>query len=167
MVVFTCETCYATLKKNQVDKHCEGKCRSAWHFTCVECGKTFGGFEYKEHNECMTEVQKYQGIFIQKQRELKQVLKQQEKDKKNGNNAGAEETKDEVQPETDKTKALRKFLKSGKGFKGWADTAEELLEEVKNLFVHLIVERETNEGKEIHQEDHQDLQTIEIISRVI
>ena len=64
MVVFTCETCYATLKKNQVDKHCEGKCRSAWHFTCVECGKTFAGFDYKEHNECMTEVQKYQGMFI-------------------------------------------------------------------------------------------------------
>ena len=80
----------------------------------------------------MTEVQKYQGIFIQKQRELKQVLKQQEKDKKNGGN---EETKgeDEDQPEGEKTKALRKFLKSGKGFKGWADTAEEMLEEVKNI----------------------------------
>jgi cell growth-regulating nucleolar protein len=54
MVVFICETCQETIKKNQVDKHC-GRCRNAWHFTCIECGKTFGGFEFKEHNECMTE----------------------------------------------------------------------------------------------------------------
>ena len=59
MVVFTCETCFAVLKKQQIDKHCVGKCRDAWGFTCVECGKTFEGYEYKEHNECMTEVQKY------------------------------------------------------------------------------------------------------------
>ena len=33
--------------------------------------------------------------------------------------------------ESEKTKKLRKFLKSGKAFKGWADTAEEMLEEVR------------------------------------
>ena len=65
-----------------MDKHCETKCRGAWHFTCVECGKTFGGFEYKEHNECMTEVQKYQGKFIERQREMKQQEKQKNKDRK-------------------------------------------------------------------------------------
>ena len=49
MVVFACETCFATLKMQQVDKHCAGKCRDAWGFTCVECGKTFEGYDYKEH----------------------------------------------------------------------------------------------------------------------
>ena len=71
MVTFTCETCYAVLKKNQVDKHCVGKCRNAWAFTCVECAKTFEGYDYKEHNECMTEVQKYQGQFLAKKRQEK------------------------------------------------------------------------------------------------
>ena len=61
MAVFTCELCFAILKKNQIDKHCIGKCKDAWAFTCVECGKTLEGYEYKDHNECMTEVQKYQG----------------------------------------------------------------------------------------------------------
>lgn len=61
MVVFACETCFATLKMQQVDKHCAGKCRDAWGFTCVECGKTFEGYDYKEHKQCMTEVEKYQG----------------------------------------------------------------------------------------------------------
>ena len=56
MVTFTCENCFATLKKQQVDKHCTGKCKDSWFFTCIECGKTFGGYDYKEHNECMTEI---------------------------------------------------------------------------------------------------------------
>ena len=56
MVTFTCELCFAILKKQQIERHCAGKCKDAWYFTCIECGKTFGGYEYKEHNECMTEV---------------------------------------------------------------------------------------------------------------
>ena len=71
MVTFVCELCFAVLKKQQIDKHCTGKCKNAWGFTCVECGKTFEGFDYKDHNECMTEVQKYQGQFLQKKREEK------------------------------------------------------------------------------------------------
>ena len=59
MAVFICETCGATLKKQQVDKHCETKCRNAWHFTCVECMMTFEGFDYKDHNMCMTETTKF------------------------------------------------------------------------------------------------------------
>ena len=83
MVTFTCELCFAILKKQQVDKHCVGKCRNAWAFTCVECGKTFEGFDYKDHNECMTEVQKYQGQFLQKKREEKAEKKEKEmQDKK-------------------------------------------------------------------------------------
>ena len=126
MVVFSCETCYATLKKNQVDKHCETKCRSAWHFTCVECGKTFGGFEYKEHNECMTEVQKYQGIYIQKQRELKASLKQIEKETKE---AATKVGKNDSDVETTKSD-LKRFLEKDGAFKGWAKTAKKVLNEV-------------------------------------
>ncbi len=106
MVVFNCETCYATLKKNQVDKHCETKCRNAWHFTCVECGKTFAGYEYKEHNECMTEVQKYQGKFIERQRAIKQQEKEKQKQQKE------EKTKDQSDKDEDvkEKKSLRRFL---------------------------------------------------------
>ena len=66
MAVFICEYCGATLKKQQIDRHCETKCPNAWSFTCVECGKTFDGFAYKEHNQCMTEVEKYQGKFLER-----------------------------------------------------------------------------------------------------
>ena len=82
MVTFICETCNDTLKKQQIDRHCQTKCRSAWHFTCVECGKTFAGFDYKEHNECMTEVQKFQGKFLERQREMKKQQKQEKKEDK-------------------------------------------------------------------------------------
>ena len=56
MVTFICESCHSTLTKKQIEKHCNGRCRDAWHFTCIECSKTFAGYDYKEHNECMTEV---------------------------------------------------------------------------------------------------------------
>lgn len=77
MVVLICEACGATLKKNQVDKHCETRCRNAWAFTCVECMHTFEGFDYKNHNQCMTEVQKYQGKFIERQRQQKEEAKKE------------------------------------------------------------------------------------------
>lgn len=76
MAVFICECCGATLKKQQVDKHCETRCRSAWCFTCVECGKTMAGFEYKEHNQCMTEVEKFQGKFLARLRDEKEQAKE-------------------------------------------------------------------------------------------
>ena len=63
MTVFICEACGATLKKKQVDKHCNG-CKNAWIFTCVECMQSFEGYDYEKHTECMTEVQKFQGKFI-------------------------------------------------------------------------------------------------------
>ena len=126
MVVFTCETCYATLKKQQIDKHCETKCRNAWHFTCVECAKTFAGFDYKEHNECMTEVQKYQGQFIERQREMKRQQKEQDKQDK------GHEKKEEEQ---EKKPSLKRFLKKGTKFEGWSETAEKVLSEV-NIKIH-------------------------------
>ena len=39
MVTFICERCDATLKKKQIDKHCETVCRQAWGFICI--GKPF------------------------------------------------------------------------------------------------------------------------------
>lgn len=79
MVVFICEACGATLKKQQVDRHC-GQCKKgAWNFTCVECMLTFEGFDYQKHTQCMTEVQKFQGKFIQKQRDEKERAKQDQK----------------------------------------------------------------------------------------
>ena len=96
MVTFVCELCFAVLKKQQIDKHCTGKCKNAWAFTCVECGKTFEGFDYKDHNECMTEVQKYQGQFLQKKREEKA----EQKAKKDKDEKVKKEKKKDPQPES-------------------------------------------------------------------
>lgn len=63
MVNFICETCQATLRKNQIERHCQGACRDAWVFTCIDCSKEFAGYEYVSHNECITEAQKYHGKF--------------------------------------------------------------------------------------------------------
>ena len=92
----------------------------------MECGKTFGGFEYKEHNECMTEVQKYQGKFIERQREMKQQEKQKNRDKKV--EKASIETK-EPEKKVEK-KTLRKYLgEDGDTFQGWAKTAQALLKD--------------------------------------
>lgn len=74
MVSFCCDSCNDVIKKNKVEKHYSTSCRSAWVFRCIECGEKCEGYEYKNHNECMTEVQKYQGAF-------KEKLKQQKEEK--------------------------------------------------------------------------------------
>ena len=79
MGCFICEACGATLKKQQIDKHCETRCRNAWNFTCVECLVTLPGFEYKTHDLCMTEVEKFQGKFLAQMREDKEQSKQNQK----------------------------------------------------------------------------------------
>lgn len=63
MVSFTCDLCQDVIKKKNVDKHCETKCRNAWRFTCLTCNQTFEGFDYQNHNSCITEEQKYFGRF--------------------------------------------------------------------------------------------------------
>lgn len=62
MVSFICGVCATTLKKNQVNRHCES-CRAAWVFTCVDCGKDFEGFGFDAHTSCVTEAEKYHGKF--------------------------------------------------------------------------------------------------------
>ncbi|KAH8581683.1 cell growth-regulating nucleolar [Cryptosporidium sp. chipmunk genotype I] len=64
MVSFVCGNCQDVLKKNKVDSHCVGKCRDAWEFTCIDCNSTFEGFDYKSHNSCITEEEKYCGKLV-------------------------------------------------------------------------------------------------------
>ena len=138
--MFICECCGATLKKQQIDRHCETKCRNAWSFTCVECGKTLDGFDYKEHNVCMTEVEKYQGKFLERQRQAKLQAKQDKKVEKVTKSAAAEQ--DDESEEKKKSAShdhseeeisereqirLRKFLEDGCEFKGLASTAVAIL----------------------------------------
>eukprot|EP00922_Rhytidocystis_sp_ex-Travisia-forbesii_P032174 GHVS01047868.1.p1 GENE.GHVS01047868.1~~GHVS01047868.1.p1 ORF type:complete len:231 (+),score=21.94 GHVS01047868.1:164-856(+) len=69
MVSFTCCICQDVVKKNQIDKHCaRSQCSSAWHFTCIDCNKTFEGYEYQSHTSCISEEDKYYGKFATKKK---------------------------------------------------------------------------------------------------
>jgi len=59
MVYFTCDACGEQLKKPSVEKHYTQKCRECWKLTCIDCLKDFFGDEYKSHNACMSEDQRY------------------------------------------------------------------------------------------------------------
>lgn len=48
------------MKKAQVDKHVM-KCRNCEVLSCIDCGKDFWGDDYKDHNKCISEDQKYGG----------------------------------------------------------------------------------------------------------
>ncbi|XP_060072978.1 cell growth-regulating nucleolar protein-like [Ylistrum balloti] len=61
MVVFTCNACGDSLKKNQVESHYLGKCRRCEVVSCVDCGKDFWGDDYQSHNKCISEEEKYSG----------------------------------------------------------------------------------------------------------
>ncbi|KAM9361688.1 cell growth-regulating nucleolar protein [Symphorus nematophorus] len=60
MVFFTCNGCGESLKKAQVDKHVN-MCRGCEVLSCIDCGKDFWGDDYKNHNKCISEDQKYGG----------------------------------------------------------------------------------------------------------
>ncbi|KAI0218831.1 Cell growth-regulating nucleolar protein [Lamellibrachia satsuma] len=61
MVVFACGSCGDPLKKNQVEKHCQFKCKKCDVLSCIDCGKDFWGDSYKEHTKCISEEEKYSG----------------------------------------------------------------------------------------------------------
>ncbi|XP_040579299.1 cell growth-regulating nucleolar protein [Lepeophtheirus salmonis] len=61
MVFFTCSACGASLKKNQVEKHFNTKCRHCEYLTCIDCLKDFPGDTYISHTKCMTENERYGG----------------------------------------------------------------------------------------------------------
>ena len=153
MAVFICECCGATLKKQQIDRHCQTKCRNAWSFTCVECSKTFDGYEYKEHNQCMTEVEKYQGKFLERQRQAKLEAKKQRQTDKVANNIAqkpAEKEKEESKVEKSENQEnneiteaeaiqLRRFLKDGCEFNGLDETAIAVLKKESSRQLKLRV----------------------------
>uniref|UniRef100_A0A3P8RSJ3 Cell growth-regulating nucleolar protein n=1 Tax=Amphiprion percula TaxID=161767 RepID=A0A3P8RSJ3_AMPPE len=60
MVFFTCNACGESLKKAQVDKHVN-MCRGCQVLSCIDCGKDFWGNDYRNHNKCISEDQKYGG----------------------------------------------------------------------------------------------------------
>lgn len=59
MVVFTCNHCGDSLKKNTVEKHYNTKCRGGQIFiTCMDCLKDFNK-NYEEHTKCVSEIERY------------------------------------------------------------------------------------------------------------
>lgn len=60
MVVFTCNHCGESLKKQVVDKHAF-RCRQQISVCCMDCLKDFDRENYSGHLQCMTELQRYSG----------------------------------------------------------------------------------------------------------
>ena len=64
MVVFICEACNETLKRNKVASHW---CRNFWYLSCMDCNKRFEGDEYLSHTTCVSEAERYQGaLYVHK-----------------------------------------------------------------------------------------------------
>lgn len=59
MVYFTCGACGESMKKGAVEKHYTQRCKQCNVLTCIDCLKDFHGEEYKSHNQCMSENQRY------------------------------------------------------------------------------------------------------------
>ncbi|XP_067312821.1 cell growth-regulating nucleolar protein [Pseudorasbora parva] len=76
MVFFTCDACGESLKKAQVEKHLL-KCRACAVLSCIDCGKDFRGDDYKNHNKCISEDQKYGGKDFQAKANKGDVKQQQ------------------------------------------------------------------------------------------
>ncbi|KAG5677910.1 hypothetical protein PVAND_007626 [Polypedilum vanderplanki] len=60
MVVFTCNHCGESLKKQVVDKHVF-RCKRNIFVSCMDCFKDFDGETYNAHNQCITEAERYSG----------------------------------------------------------------------------------------------------------
>lgn len=58
MVVFTCNHCGESLKKNTVDKH-KFRCRKSISVSCMDCFKDFNEESYSSHTQCITEAERY------------------------------------------------------------------------------------------------------------
>ncbi|RNF25613.1 RNA binding protein [Trypanosoma conorhini] len=66
MVSFTCSACQDVVKKPKVNGHAT-QCGGAT-FTCVDCMGVFDLQTIRAHTSCITETEKYQGKWRQKQR---------------------------------------------------------------------------------------------------
>jgi cell growth-regulating nucleolar protein len=69
MVFFTCDRCNESLKKNQVEKH-SFKCRGCNSVTCIDCGVTFYGDDFKSHVVCISESEKYEKSLYKAKQKL-------------------------------------------------------------------------------------------------
>lgn len=58
MVSFACDVCQDTIKKPKLDNHRQ-RCRGAT-FSCIDCGTSFAGTDYRNHTSCISEAEKYQ-----------------------------------------------------------------------------------------------------------
>ncbi|KAJ8140041.1 hypothetical protein OY671_006763 [Metschnikowia pulcherrima] len=58
MVSFSCEVCNDTVIKKKLDQH-KQRCYDAY-FTCIDCSTTFGGNDYRNHTQCISEAEKYE-----------------------------------------------------------------------------------------------------------
>ncbi|KAJ4459846.1 putative cell growth-regulating nucleolar protein [Paratrimastix pyriformis] len=68
MVTFCCDCCNASLKKGKVKQHLQSCCRGS-SVSCIDCGKVFQGFDFEQHNSCISEAEKYQkGLYRPKQK---------------------------------------------------------------------------------------------------
>lgn len=61
MVVFVCNACGSSIKKNKVEKHFQTECPDCSVLSCIDCGQDFVGDAYQQHTSCITEAEKYQG----------------------------------------------------------------------------------------------------------
>eukprot|EP00826_Nyctotherus_ovalis_P059955 TRINITY_DN8383_c0_g3_i1.p1 TRINITY_DN8383_c0_g3~~TRINITY_DN8383_c0_g3_i1.p1 ORF type:complete len:193 (-),score=48.93 TRINITY_DN8383_c0_g3_i1:20-598(-) len=120
MVYFTCNVCGESLKKKQVDKHCQTSCPSAWYFTCIDCNKTFEGFSYAEHTSCVTETERYAGKYLNAKAEQKKLSTSAT----NPNSANGK--KEEVKKP--KTKE-RTYLVNDTEWMGWKRTIRHILQD--------------------------------------
>ena len=77
MVVFICNACGDSLKKQQVDKHLQFACRRGQTISCVDCSKDFTAQSYKEHIKCFTEDEKYSAKGYQPKVNKGQVKQEQ------------------------------------------------------------------------------------------
>lgn len=79
MVVFACNHCGESCKKQAVEKHYAFKCRGAPIFvSCMDCQKDFRGQEFDAHIKCITELEKYSGKdYVAKANQNKGEKKQQ------------------------------------------------------------------------------------------
>ncbi|CAG02010.1 unnamed protein product, partial [Tetraodon nigroviridis] len=76
MVFFTCNGCGESLKKAQVENHVN-ICRKCQVLSCIDCGKDFWGDDYKNHNKCISEDQKYGGKGFEAKANKGEVKQQQ------------------------------------------------------------------------------------------
>jgi len=64
MVVFICNHCGDSCKKQQVDYHVSQVCRGT-SISCVDCKKDFSATSYRDHIRCISEEEKYSGKNFQ------------------------------------------------------------------------------------------------------